>query len=308
MPEDYYRRVSTRIESDWYPYHENEWFTQEDICKFFDWRGGEGEGQEIRKAVSRKLYHDYKEQVEPRLEKNGRTYRLIDKTIEELDWQGADAGQVYKLMFPYGVYDKTQFGFEDAIRIPPKGIVLIAGTSNEGKTAFCLNMVVLNMDTHKVTYFTNEYTAVGLKRRLLPFTDWHELTNGNGKPKFKSILRYDNYQDVIDPDGLNVIDYLDVNAEAEYFKLVPYIKRIQRNLKTGIAIIALQKPPNRPDAFGGFNLRGAASLYLSIDKGKLTVVKAKDWVAVNPNGKKYGFGIDRAGSIFTNIHEIYEEE
>ena len=299
---DVYRRVSSRIEADWYPYHDNEWFTQEDLCRFFQWNE-----QDTRKAVSRKLYHDYKELTEPRLEKNGRSYRIIDKTIEEIDWLNADQTQVFKLQMPYGVDDKSQFGFEDYISIPPKGIVLIAGTSNEGKTAFCLNLLVLNMDAYNSTYFTNEYTGIGLKRRLNPFSDWCELTNGDGNAKFKAILRYDNYQDVIDPDGLNIIDYLDVNAEAEYFKLVPYIKRIQRNLKSGIAIIALQKPPNRPDAFGGSNLRGAASLYLAIDKGKLTVVKAKDWTGENPNGKKYAFGIKHYGSMFEGIHEIYED-
>ncbi len=301
MTEELYKKVSSRIEADWYPYHEEEWFTHTDICMFFDWKD-----QETRKQVSKKLYYDNSKGVNV-LEKRGKGYRIVDRSVEELDWLTADVNAVYKLALPFGIFDKTHFAFEENITIPPKGIVLVAGVSNEGKTAFCLNMLVDNMDTYKCTYFTNEYTEIGFKRRMEPFTDWCELTNEEGKPKFRAILRYDNYHDVIDPDGFNIIDYLDVNDEAEYYKLVPYIKRIQKALKKGIAVIALQKPPNRPDAFGGSNLRGAASLYVTIDKGKLRVLKAKDWVKDNPNGKVYAFGLTHGGNVFTDIHEVYED-
>jgi len=302
MADDLYKRVSARLEADWYPYHENEWFTHTDICAFFDWKD-----QETRKQVSRKLFHDYKETETPKLEKRGKGYRLVDRDVEVLDWLSADTGAVFKLALPYGIFDGTRFDFEDKVVIPPKGIVLVAGVSNEGKTAFCLNMLVSNMDKYNCTYFTNEYTEIGFKRRMEGFKDWCKLTDGDGNPKFKVILRYDNYHDVVDPDGFNIIDYLDVNAEAEYYKLVPYIKRIQKALRKGIAVIALQKPPNRQDAFGGSNLRGAASLYVAIDRGKLRVVKAKDWVGENPNGKVYSFGLTHSGNVFTDIHEVYDD-
>jgi len=301
--EDTYKAVSNKIETEWYPYHENEWFTHEDICRLFDWREAS-----TRREVSRKLYHDSKEMPVPKLEKNNKAFRLIDRDVEELDWMNADISSVYKLALPYGVWDNTHFDFEESISIPPKGLVVIAGTSNEGKTAFVLNILMLNMDAYKCTYFTNELTEIGLKRRFKPFEDWCQMVNGDGKPKFRVILRYDHYQDVLDPDGLNIIDYLDVNEQGEYYKLAPYMKQIQKALRKGIAVIALQKPPNRPDAFGGANLRGAASLYLSLDKNKLEVIKAKDWVNENPNGRKYSFTIGHSGSVFSDIHGIYEGE
>ena len=301
MQDDLYKRVSSRIDADWYPYHENEWFTHTDICAFFEWRD-----QETRKCVSKKLYHESSEAKPAKLEKRGKGYRIIDRSVDTLDWVSADVNAVYKLGLPYGIYDGTHFDFEENVSIPPKGIVLVAGVSNEGKTAFCLNMLVSNMDKHNVTYFTCEYTEIGFKRRMEGF-EWCELTDSDGQPKFRTVLRYDNYHDVVDPDGFNIIDYLDVNEEAEYYKLVPYIKRIQKALGAGIAIIALQKPPNRPDAFGGSNLRGAASLYVAIDKGKLRVVKAKDWTKENPNGKVYAFSLT-GGNVFGNIHEIVEDD
>jgi len=299
--EDLYKKISARLETDWYPYRVNEWFSHEDICRYFDWKD-----QSTRKEVSKKLYHDSTTLADPKLEKKNKTYRIIDKEIDEIDWVSANIDDVYNLSFPYGVWDNTHFDFEKNLYIPPKGIVAIAGVSNEGKTAFVLNILVLNMDKYKCTYFTNELTGIGLKRRFKGFEDWCELLNGDGKPKFRTILRYDNYQDVLDPDGLNIIDYLDVNAEGEYYKLVPYMKRIQKALRKGIAVIALQKPPGRPDAFGGSNLRGATSLYLSIDKNKLEVVKAKDWVVDNPNGRKYSFELSHYGCVFENIQGIYE--
>ena len=301
MVEEKYGRVSNRLEADWYPYHTNEWFTHEDICRFFQWKEAE-----TRKAVSQKLWNDYKRLDQPKLEKQNKAYRLIDREIEEIDWVNADAENVYKLALPYGVEDNTRFDFEKNIFIPPKGLVAVAGTSNEGKTSFVLNLLVLNMDKYPCTYFTNELTEIGLKRRFKPFQDWCELLNGEGKPKFRTVLRYDHFQDVVDPDGLNIIDYLDVNVEGEYYKLSPYMKRIQQKLRRGIAVIALQKPPNRLDAFGGPSLRSATSLYLSIDHNKLEVVKAKDWVIDNPNGRKYSFKIEHSGSMFSDIKGIYE--
>jgi len=218
----------------------------------------------------------------------------------------ADVNNIIKLKLPYGFEDNTTFDFEKNVLIPPKSIIIVAGTSNEGKTTFLLNILVNNMDTMKCLYFTNEMSAVGFKRRMRGFADWCELTK-DGSPKFRVIMRYGNYQDVIDPDGLNFIDYLDANEQGEYYKIAPYIKGIHKKLEKGIVVIALQKPPGRLDAFGGSNIRGVAALYLSIDKGKLEVVKAKDWINENPNGRKYNFDIEHHGSMFCKIQHIYEE-
>lgn len=303
MEEDItYAKVSNKIDLEWYPFHEAEWFTQKDICAYFDWRE-----PDTRKQVSKKLYNETK-LLEPKLEKRGNAFRLIDTAIEELDWMGADPNNVINLKMPYGISDSTRFGFEDNVLLSPKSIVVISGVSNEGKTAFCLNLLVLNMDRMNTIYFTNEMSAIGFKRRMIPFEEWNDIYNGNGTPKFRVVTRYDNYQDVINPDGLNIIDYLDANEQGEYYKIAPYIKGMHRKLRSGIIVVALQKPPGRPDAFGGSNIRGVSSLYLAIDKGKLEVVKAKDWINEDPNHKKYAFKITYAGSQFSDIHEVYEEE
>jgi len=300
MTEDTYKKVSSHIEGEWYPYHEGEWFTHTDICLYFQW-----DASDIRHAVSRKLYHDYKEISEPKLEKSNKAYRLIDQTLEEIDWEHADPTSVYHIKMPYDIITGKGFSFEDYISIPPRALIVVAGVSNSGKTTWLLNMMMRNMDDFKdVVYFTSELSAVALKRRLAPFEEWFELRNGDGKPKFKIYDRSANYQDVIKPkysDGLVFIDYLDVNEEAEYYKLKPYLKRIKNAMRRGIAVVALQKAPGLEDAYGGKNLRGDADLYLAMDFGKVRVVKVKDWHTENPNGKVYGFDIEYSGSMFTNI-------
>jgi len=297
-----YKKVSSRIEADWYPYHEEEWFTHTDICQFFQW-----DDPEIRKAVSYKLYHDWKLISVPKLEKNNKAFRLIDQKLDEIDWENADIENVYELKMPYDVITDRGFYFEDKIKIPPRGLVIVAGVSNAGKTTWMLNMMVRNMNDFDIHYFTSELSAVNIKRRLKPFEQWYELRNGEGKPKFKIWDRFDNFQDVVKPDGLNFIDYLDVNNDAEYFKLKPYLRRIKRALRSGVAVVALQKPPGRADAYGGANLRGDADLYLAMDFGKIKVVKAKDWQIENPNETSYKFNIEFSGAMFTNIEQIYEE-
>ena len=301
MAEETYKKVSARVEADWYPYHENEWFTHTDICIYFQW-----DAPEIRKAVSFKLYHDSKILTEPRLEKQNKAFRLVDRELEEIAWDEADPNDVYKIKFPYDIETGKGFPFEAHISIPPKGLIVVAGVSNAGKTTFLQNIMVRNMDDFETSYFTSELSPTAFKRRMNPFEQWYELRNGAGKPKFKVYDKGENFHDVIKPDGLNLIDYLDVNSEAEYFKMKPYLKRIKRALNRGIAVVALQKPPGRPDAYGGANMRGDTDLYLAMDFGKLTVVKAKDWEGEDPNGKMYKFGIAAGGAMFTGIEEVYE--
>lgn len=306
MAEETYRKVTAKVESEWYPYHENEWFTHTDICIYFQW-----DAPEIRKALSQKLWNDATRLAEPILEKNNKAFRLVDKTLEEIDWEGANIDDVYKIKMPYDLITNESFSFEDYLYIPPGALIVIAGASNAGKTTWLLNMMVRNMDDFEdVVYFTSELSGVAIKRRLNPFEEWYELRKGDGKPKFKVFDRESNFHDAIKPkysNALVFVDYLDVNNEAEYYKMKPYLKRIKRSMLRGVAVVALQKNPNVDDAFGGKNLRSDADLYIAMDFGKIKIIKAKDWHEVDPNNKKYSFSIEHKGSMFTNIRVIHEE-
>lgn len=302
MTSDKYKLVSSRLEADWYPYHEDEWFTHTDIVRYFDW-----DDRDIKMAVSRKLYHDSTETSEPKLEKSNKAFRIINRDLEEIDWEKADPTDVYSLRFPYDMETGKRFSFAEKLKVPPKGFIIVAGVSDSGKTGFLLNMLVENMGDFDSHYFTSEMSDVSVKRRMIPLEKWYDFRNGDGERKFHIYNRSDNFHDVIKPNSLNYIDYLDVNAEGEYFKLKPQLRKIKHSLQRGIAVVALQKPPGRPDAFGGSNLRSDADLYIALDIGRLTIVKAKDNPGgPNLTGKKYTYNITNDGSMFSGIKEVFD--
>src|SRR3990167_804757 len=115
MTEEIYKKVSNRIEGEWYPYHEGEWFTHTDLCVYFQW-----DDTAIRKAVSQKLWNDYQRISEPKLEKKNKTYRLIDRTLEQIDWENADPNDIYHIKMPYDIITGKGFPFEDYISLPPR--------------------------------------------------------------------------------------------------------------------------------------------------------------------------------------------
>lgn len=100
-------------------------------------------------------------------------------------------------------------------------------------------------------------------------------------PKFHTYRRFDNFQDVVVPDGFNVIDYLKVDTNAMYH-VEHDIEAILRRLTTGgVALIGMQKPPGRDTAYGGEFTKMDCTFYISIDKlpkpfsAKIKFVKVK---------------------------------
>ncbi len=296
---DVYAKVSARIDNDWYPFHRGEWFSQEDIWKFFNWKE-----PETRKAVSRKLYNETKELKVPILEKLDRKYRLIDVDLEEMDWQSADEKCTIDLVFP--------FDLQKYVKIFPKGIVVISGTSNAGKTAFLYNFILDNMGKHIITLYNSETSKEQMKERMLNFH--REIP---APAPFKTVERYDNFADVIHPDQISVIDYID--HDIEVYLNGAEITRIFRKLNKGVAVVALQKKPNPKDfkgreiridiGYGGTPTVKRASLYIAMDSNRLRIVKGKSWVnsEVNPSGLAWKFKLVE-GAHFVNIEEDNGEE
>jgi hypothetical protein len=133
--------------------------------------------------------------------------------------------------------------------------------------------------------------------------NWRNPINEDGTPKFELIERYDDWKDIIRPNNINIIDWVTVN-DGEFYKMGSLIQGIQSKLDRGIAVIALQKNQAKGLGEGGdFSVR-LASLYLTMDFEKLTVVKAKEYEGTNPNNKTYGFNIVDGGCKFHRIREI----
>jgi len=224
------------------------------------------------------------------IEKSGRIageYKIIDRNTEKIDFLSADTTP-YKIHLP--------FNLNRLVRIHPKNIITVAGEQNAGKSALLLNIARDNMyqPTIPIKYFSSEMGASELKIRLQkfnkPLEDWTRI-------KFK--LRTGNFTDVIDPNGLNIIDYLEVSKD--FFEVGGMLTNIFNSLDGGVAVVAIQKPRGRETGIGGERTLDKARLYLSISSGILTIVKGKIWASdiINPNGMYINFKLGGGANFKT---------
>ncbi len=198
-------------------------------------------------------------------------YRRIDKTEEIINFLDCPGTNLFSDF-------KYPFGMETHYRTMPKNEIIIAGCPDSGKTAILLNIVYLNQARYEIYYFSSEMGAMELRDRLSKFD--HPLDQW----KCRFIERSSNFADVIRPDAINVIDYLELCTDT--FRVGEYLKSIHDKLKNGIAIIALQKPFGRDLGRGAEFSLEKPRLYLSMEKGTLKIIKCKNWVdsQKNPNG------------------------
>jgi hypothetical protein len=160
---------------------------------------------------------------------------------------------------------KWPLGLHKAINFYEGNIAVIAGETNCGKTAYLLNLVKDNLEEwgNRIRYMTSEGGVQELRSRLNLFgkefgmpierwmpVDWRE--------------RYDNFADLIHPDFLNIVDYMEVNDE--FWRIGEPIKEIAQRLEKGIAVIAVQKKRGERMGRGGEFAAQRPRLYCTIGK------------------------------------------
>ena len=208
-------------------------------------------------------------------------YRVVANGLVPLDWKEADESMILDLKWP--------FGLENYVNILPKNIIIIAGSKDAGKTAFLLNFILKNMSSHPVNYFSSEMGELELRIRLqafektsqIPMSDW----------SFNAYERAFDFQDVIKPTEINVIDFLEIHDN--FYEVGGIIFQIWSKLTTGIALIALQKNEGASYGLGGARSLEKARLYLVMDRNKLKIESGKNWKdpTVNPRGKEWTFNL-----------------
>ncbi|MEF9426962.1 MAG: DnaB helicase C-terminal domain-containing protein [Candidatus Mariimomonas ferrooxydans] len=201
-------------------------------------------------------------------------FRKVNDEAEDIDYKNADVKEI-NINLPFNLHT--------LINIYPKNVLVIAGVPDAGKTAFLLNIVEMNMVKHEIYYFSSEMAGQELRLRLSKFK--RDLTTWKFHPK----ERVYNFADVIKPDALNIIDYLEVHDE--FYKVGGMIKQISDKLNKGIALVAIQK--NKGSEYGLGASRGLEMprLYLTLNPGQAKIEKAKNWVdpLKNPNGLMLNF-------------------
>ena len=200
--------------------------------------------------------------------KNGH-FRRIEDDLVKMDLS-KPTQEFFDLQFPLGIHSY--------VSIYPGNIVVVAGSPNAGKSAFLFNLIALNMHKYEMDYFNSEAGEDELRDRLLnfdmPLESW----------KFNAYERSGNFADVIRPDRISVIDFLEVHDN--FYEVGGMIRKIHDKIGKGVAIIALQKKRGATLGRGAEFALEKPRLYLSMDNNRIEIVKAKKWAnpEINPNG------------------------
>jgi len=225
-------------------------------------------------------------------------YRTVLRDIDEIDYKNAPE-TIFPMLWPLHI--------EKLALMHPKTIAVVAGEPESGKTAILLNVLYLNNERYEdqSILFSSEMGAVELRSRLQLFQrdiNWW---------KFKAYERSGDFADVIEPNALNVIDYLEISDN--FFRIAGQLKAIRDKLEDGIAIIALQKSEESKYGRGGTFGAEKARIYLSLDSisshsTRLHIIKAKNRAsAINPIGLTRKFSIS-GGTILTPLTDDWERD
>lgn len=228
------------------------------------------------------------------LEKSQRlpgVYRKIDKSLKRLDIINAQPGVSVDLRFPCGL--------ERVIRIVPKTLIIIAGATGAGKSAYLLNTALINLDKPIHYFANNEMTANRIKERVLDYEHIGSVNMDN----FNAYERESGFADVVIKDGINIIDYVSVPSDRPS-SIEDMLKDIVAKLTTGICFAAVQKKGNYRDVkghivehdlgVGGEWTKRVPSVYLTMDhkpENILKIQKSKERVDrhINPEGMEWKF-------------------
>lgn len=222
-------------------------------------------------------------------------YRKVEKELEEIDLMGV-CPESMDLYLPLGLHN--------LVKIYPRSIIVVAGVWNKGKSALCYDFIKHNMDKHDCHLFFSEGGTESLRDRLDRHTD-----KMIGEWRFKAYPRTKNFEDVIFPDAVNVIDYMLLGDE--FWKVAIYLDDIYRKLDKGIAYVNIQKNATSEAGRGGdFGLE-RPQLYVTLSQDPeiefhpenvqpciAKILKAKSWKKRrNPDGLVMPFQIEDGWKI-----------
>jgi hypothetical protein len=142
----------------------------------------------------------------------------------------------------------------------------------------------------EICYFSSEMGASEMRMRIEKFGDPFSAWN------FNAYERATNFADVIHPDAINIIDFLELSDN--FYQVGGQLTAIFNKLKSGVAIVALQKDPRSAAGRGGSFGLEKPRLYMNLDPNPpdgaiLKIVKAKNRAnpEVNPNHLQCEFKI-----------------
>ena len=251
------------------------------------------------KGSIRVAYHRLLKQgvIEKYGDKDGE-YRRVEQDLDLIHFDENDPEEE-----PYPV--KMPFGMMDLVEISEGNIVLIGGEFNSGKTTFMLNVLQMNKNLLPIRYLSSEMGKSEFRKRFRGFgvpLEWWKQDD-----MCIYIKRSSDFASAIDPDALNIIDYLEFK-DSDYTRGAEIMTGIHDKLKKGIAVVALQKKEGvRLPRSGDMILeKPRLAITLTKEKGELDIgiaeiIKAKNVKTGKCDGKRLRYEIKDMGSRFRTL-------
>jgi len=219
-------------------------------------------------------------------------YRFVKSNVQWVDLRTVSQG-ASNLKLPLGI--------DQYVTLHPGNLIVVAGVSNVGKTAFLMNILHDNLVqwSNRIAYFCSEMGEEEFRSRC----DRFPFSNTDFDRFRFAVHESVHFSDVIVPDWLNFVDFLEVNQE--FWLMGDYLSEIQKKVGKGLAVVAIQMTPGKELGIGGAFSKARSRLYLTMREGTnpprsiLTIAKAKSWKgSTNPNRMAATFTISN-GCRFT---------
>ena len=230
------------------------------------------------------------------------SFRVVDTEIKTMK-----VSRSHKIS---GVDIILPFGLSERVVIEDRNLIVIAGESNAGKTAVLmqntLDNILFSNQFGEPVYISSEMSESEFSNRALPILDDPEVWNQS-----EIIDKSNNFQDIISRkrfDKLVYIDLLEASSEIGFADMEAELKQIRDSLKSGVAVVAMQKTKGKDLARGGDGTLSKSRLYISLhhcykgelgDLNRATIEKCKmvKQGQKNPEGMHIFYQITKAGGI-----------
>jgi len=235
-------------------------------------------------------------------------WHVLESNVEWVDLETANDDP-----FPVDL----PFELSERCFIPRRGIIVLAGSTNAGKTTFLLSVLKSNIEKEYTKVYLMSEMGKGLyKRRIqkfgIPIAKWQESIKAS-----EQSYGFDGTIQSHNPDGLTCIDFLE-EIDGEYYKIPSSIRDIYDALGEGLVIIAIQKSVNSQFAKGGEGTKEKPCLYMLLDflcEGDrciycaLKLTKVKESLQDEMQGQELHFKIERGSDMtvvmdWTPAHKV----
>jgi len=241
---------------------------------------------------------------------NDANYKVL-LPVEPVKWWNGNDAEPLSFKFPRSYGDGSEFGIEECAEVFAGDMILITGDTNFGKTAIALSIMGENLNLFPNTLLMgSEYTANDNKispkfKRRMRRMDWVEWMV-DGKPKFTLLPIGADYEDYIESDWQNIIDW--ISLPGEYYLIDRVMKAMKDRTGNGVVTAVLQKNKGQEFAEGGQRSERYADVVLKIDpygekESMLTLGKVKAPKG-RATGRMWAFSIVDHGANLHNIREI----